>query len=416
MDLARQVLPQEDHAMKILLCHNYYQRPGGEDQVFLDEGRLLESNGHDVVRYTAHNRDVDGMGKLELACRTVYNRQAYRELRELIRREQPDLMHCHNTFPLISPAAYSAAHVEGIPVVQTLHNFRLLCVGGLLVPDDWRNQADLRSTIPWRGVWRGDYRSSRSASAVVAAMLAYHRFSGTWRNRVDRYIVLSRQAKQVFSDGGLPAEKLHVKRNFVAPDPGVGRGGDDYAMFVGRLSKEKGIDVLLRGWQRQKNPIPLKIFGDGPLVSEVREAASTDGRIEWLGHRSNDEIVSRVGDASFLVVPSTCSENCPKTVLEAFARGTPVIASRTGALAELVDDGRTGLLFTPADPDDLSRKVTELTSAPSRLAEMRREARAEFEQNYTAEANYVALREIYSRAMGERDEEQLANNSTTHER
>lgn len=384
--------------MKILLCHNYYQFPGGEDQVFVDEARLLESHGHDVVRYTVHNRDVSSLGNFRLACRTIYSRRTYHELRELLRRERPVVMHCHNTFPLISPAAYYAARSEGIPVVQTLHNFRLLCVGGLLLADDKANQHDLRSLVPWRGVWRGDYRDSRAASAVVAAMSVIHRLAGTWRNLVDRYVVLSEQARNVFADGGLPSRKLVLKRNFVDPDPGIGDGNGGYTMFVGRLSTEKGVHILLEAWRRHKALGPLKILGDGPMAAQVREAAESDHRIEWLGHRSNEEVVSCVGNASCLVVPSTCSENCPKTVLEAFARGTPPIASRIGALAEMIEDGRTGFLFTPGNADDLAARVAELISDSVRLDTMRQAARAEFETRYTAEANYRALRAIYEQA------------------
>lgn len=388
--------------MKLLLCHNYYQQPGGEDQSFAAEARLLEANGHDVVRLTLHNDAIDRMSRPAVAGRTLWNRQVYTQVRALIRREKPQLMHCTNTFPLISPAVYYAARKEKVPVVQSLRNYRLLCPNALFLRDGRVCEDCLGKAVPWPGVLHGCYRGSRTASAVVAALSAGHRLLGTWRHAVDFYFTLTEFARQKFVQGGLEAERIAVKPNFIDPDPGPGEGRGGYAVFVGRLSPEKGIELLLAAWQRLSSRLPLKIVGDGPLADKVRTATTADARIEWLGRRSPEEVLALVGDAAFLVMPSIWYETFGRTIIEAFARGTPVLASRIGALAELVDEGRTGLLFRPSDAVDLESALERLLANPAQLLQMRQEARREYESKYTAAINYRLLLAIYQRALSAR--------------
>jgi glycosyltransferase involved in cell wall biosynthesis len=383
--------------MKVLLCHNYYQHAGGEDEVFAAEGALLEAHGHEVIRFTRHNDDIKGMGQLEVARKTLWNRQTYDELRALIRREQPRVMHCTNTFPLISPAAYDAARAEGVAVIQSLHNYRLLCLNSLFLRDGRACEDCLGKAVPWPGVLHKCYRENRSASAVVASMLTYHRARGTYRNKVDVYIALTEFARRKFLEAGFKSEQIVVKPNFLSTDPGMGQGRGGYAVFVGRLSTEKGVTPLLNAWTRGPLPVPLKIIGDGPMAEQVRQAAA-GGAIEWLGRRPLDEVLRVIGDAAFLILPSICYETFGRTIIEAYSRGTPVIVSRQGALAELVDDGRTGLLFEPGNAEDLAARVRQLGSDPALLERMRQEARQEFEQKYTAERNYGMLMGIYEQA------------------
>lgn len=238
------------------------------------------------------------------------------------------------------------------------------------------------------------------ASGVVAAMLTTHRALGTWARGVDVYIALTEFARRKFMEGGLPAEKIVVKPNFVHPDPGPGEGKGGYALFVGRLSPEKGVRTLLRAWERLKG-IPLKIVGDGPLQAEMEDLVRGGGLegVEMLGRRPREEVLGLMREAGVLVFPSECYENFPMTVAEAFACGLPVVASRLGAMAGIVEDGRTGLLFAPGDAEDLAAKVAWLFSHPEELARMRREARAEYEAKYTAERNYQLLMEIYGQAL-----------------
>jgi glycosyltransferase involved in cell wall biosynthesis len=389
--------------MKVLAVHNRYQQPGGEDQVFLAETTLLESYGHRVVRYSTHNDRVAGMNRLALAGNTLWNSSTYRELRALIRQERPHVAHFHNTFPLVSPAGYYAAKAEGVPVVQTLHNYRLLCPNALFFRDGRVCEDCMGKVIPWPGVVHKCYRGSRAASGLVTAMLTTHRVLRTWTEMVDAYVALTEFARRKFVEGGLPAEKMVVKPNFVYPDPGPGEGRGGYALFVGRLSPEKGVGTLLAAWERLDRPVPLKVVGDGPLREQVVEAPDRHPCVEYLGYRPAEEVHGLMKEASMLVFPSEWYETFGRVAAEAFATATPVIAADIGAIAELVEHGHTGLRFRPGDPEDLAAQVGWFLSHPEEHARMRREARAEFEAKYTAERNHQMMMEIYESAL-EREE------------
>jgi glycosyltransferase involved in cell wall biosynthesis len=385
--------------MVILLAHNYYQQPGGEDQVFASEACLLESFGHRVVRFTRSNDEIEQMGRPALLAATIWNRRTYSDLRTLIRAERPEVVHFHNTLPLISPAAYAAARAEGCAVVQTLHNYRLMCPNALFLRAGRVCELCLDRRVAWPGVVHGCYRGSRGASAVVATMLAVHRTLGTYSHGVDRYIAPSEFARKKFIRGGLPAEKIVVKPNFVAPDPGAGDGHGGYALFVGRFSRGKGLETLLEAWSRLSRQVPLKIIGDGDLADLAREAVERWPHVQWLGHRPMSDVYQIMGEAALLVLPSECFETFGRVAIEAFAKATPVVASDHGAVAELVARERTGVLFKAGDPDDLARKVEGLLSDPSTLGGMRRQARREFEAKYTGTRNYEQLMAIYRQAM-----------------
>jgi glycosyltransferase involved in cell wall biosynthesis len=386
--------------MKILLCHNYYQQPGGEDQVFADEGRLLESHGHEVLRLVRHNAAIGReLSEGRAARQSIWSREVYREAQTLLRRARPDILHCTNTFPLISPSIYYAARSEGVPVVQSLHNYRLFCANSLLLRNHQVCEACLGKMTMWRGVWHGCYRNSRPGSAAVAALAALHRLAGTWTRVVSRYIALSEFSKAKFVAGGLPAGRIAVKPNFVAPDPGPGSGGNGGAVFVGRLSVEKGVEVLLQAWQRLGTRVALSIIGDGPLAGKVRAAADANPAIRWLGPQTVEQVLAALGGALCLVLPSLCYENCPKVLLESFAKGTPAIVSRRGALAELVDEGRTGWFFPPGNPEALADTVLSLSCHPSQLAQSRAAARRQYQSKYAADDNYRALMAVYRKAI-----------------
>ena len=351
-----------------------------------------------------HNDDVAGMGKISLLGATVWHRAPARRIAELVREHKIDIVHFHNTFPLMSPAVYSAARDAGAAVVQTLHNFRLLCPGANLYRDGKVCEDCLGKTIPIGGVLHKCYRDSRGASLATAVMLTTHRALGTWRNDVDAYITPTRFAREKFIEGGLPAEKIIVKPNFVDPDPGFAESGGvgGYAIFVGRLSHEKGLDTLLAGWSHLRGAVKLKIVGDGPLADDVKAAAARDAAIEWLGRRGVDEVMQLIGDAAVLIMPSNCYETFGRVAIEAFAKGTPVIASNHGAPADVVDEGRTGLRFTPGDGADLATKVRQLLADDAARLRMRSEVRREYESKYTGAANYEMLVSIYQRARARR--------------
>ncbi|MGE3844882.1 MAG: glycosyltransferase [Vicinamibacterales bacterium] len=383
--------------LKVLLCHSYYQQRGGEDESFEAEAALLEARGHDVVRFTRHNDALSQMPALEAARLTFWNSAIHHDLGRTIARERPDVMHCTNTFPLISPSAHYAAAAAGVPVVQSLRNFRLLCPGAFFLRDGHICEDCALKPVAWPGVQHRCYRNSRAATAVVALAMAAQRTMQAWRQPVALYFTPSAFARSRFLAAGFPANRVAVKPNFVAPDPGIGPGGDA-VVFVGRLSAEKGVATLLSAWQRLAEPIPLQVIGEGPLADDVRAAAQTDARIQYLGRRPLTEVLHVLGHARAVVVPSIWYETFGRTVIEAFARGTPVVASRVGSLQELVDHGRTGLLAATGDADDLASSVRWLVQHPDEVGRMRAEARREYETRYTADTNYALLTGLYERA------------------
>jgi len=386
--------------VKILLLHNAYQQRGGEDAAVAREQSLLSARGHEVSRYSVSNDAVqDAWDRMRTALGAPYSLPARGRVAAEIRRVRPDIVHVHNFFPLLTPSVYDACRAAGVPVVQTLHNYRLLCLNALFFRDGRVCEDCLGIPAPWPGVRHGCYRGSRGASAAVAAMLTVHRVLRTWTVKVDAYIALSDFARAKFIQGGLPAHKISVKPNFVDPDPGPGEGRGGYALFVGRLSPEKGLDTLLAAWMRLGNAVPLKIIGDGPLAPQVKAAAARSSGVEWLGPQSPERVLVLMKDARALVFPSRCYENFPLVIAEAYAVGLPVIAGDLGSTSSLVDHGRTGLRFASGDPAGLAAAVTRLRARPEERAAMRRAARVEFEQKYTAERNYQTLMEIYGRAM-----------------
>lgn len=376
----------------VLSVHNYYQQPGGEDQVFANEASLLEQRGHTVHRYVEHNVRIEG-GLLQIAVNAVWSRKSFEGLRSG-GRCRPDVAHFHNTFPLISPSAYYAMRNLGIPVIQTLHNYRLLCPAATFLRDGAACQACPESGSWLPAIRHRCYRGSRSATTAVAGMLAIHGLAGTWQRMVDVYIALSEFARRQFIEGGLPAEKIRVKPNFLGTDPGMGTGNGGYALFVGRLSEEKGVRVLVESW-RKLTGIPLVVAGQGPL----------DG-LEWpsgvtkLGQQSREQVFALMREARILIFPSICYECSPITLIEAFACGLPVIGSDLGSIPEYVIAGKTGLLFEPSSSDDLAQNVRWAFAHPEELGSMRFAARREYEQKYTPERNYKILMDIYAMASG----------------
>jgi glycosyltransferase involved in cell wall biosynthesis len=390
--------------LRILVAHNHYQQPGGEDESFAAEVAALRGAGHEVTTYAVHNDTIRGMKKVDVALRTLWNRRSYAEVRKLIRRHRPDVCHFQNTFPLISPSAYYAARAERVPVVQHLRNYRLLCPGALFFRDGKVCEDCLHKCIPLPGILHKCYRGSLAGSATVAAMLTLHRGLRTWDRLVDVYVSLTEFAKRKFVQGGFDAGRIVVKPNFVTPDPGPGAGDGNYAVFLGRLSHEKGVTTMLRAWEQYGlgASLPLKVIGSGPSEDEVKAAAARGPGIEHLGRMPARQAYDVVGRASMLVLPSEWYETFGRVAVEAFAKGTPVVASDLGAMAELVDHGRTGLLFRPGDPADLAARVRQLLADPQRLAAMRGEVRREFDAKYTAAHNVRQLVQIYERAIRSR--------------
>lgn len=386
--------------MRVLLAHNYYQQSGGEDTVFAAEAALLREYGHEVVEYTEDNTRIRNMNVLSAGVQTIWSRPTQQKLLRVLQETRPDVAHFHNTFLLISPSAYYTCRKLGVPVVQVLHNYRLLCPTATFYRAGQVCEDCLQKSFPWPALVHKCWRASRSQTAVAAGMLTFHRWIRTWQEEVDIYITLSEFARRKFIEGGIPEEKIVVKPNFVHHDPGERRKLGDYALFVGRLAPEKGVETLLVAW-RQLNDIPLKIVGDGPYYEQTATLCQPGNseNVELLGRQTNETVLALMQGARFVVLPSEWYENFPMTIVEAFACGVPVVASRLGAMTEIIEEARTGLLFNPGDPHDLVAKASWAWAHPQQMQQMGREARRRYEQKYSAAPNYKRLMDIYRQAM-----------------
>ena len=388
--------------MKILLGHCFYRSsaPSGEDVVYRNERSLLESHGIKVIPFERYNDDIndsDLSSRLRLAFSTSWSRQSYKAISEVIRQEQPDIAHFHNTFPQMSPSVYAACKRFNVPVIQTLHNYRLICPGALLQRNGHPCE-DCIGTSLLPAIHHRCYRDSLAATGALTSMLVYNRIRGSYQRNVDSYIALTDFAVSRLKAGGLPKDKIHVKPNFLPdpPEPGLGQGG--YAVFVGRLSSEKGILTLIKAWAGLKD-IPLKILGNGPLMGQLTEIVrSASLPVELLGSVARTRVIEIVRDAALQIVPSECYEGFPLVVLEAYACGTPVLASRIGSLDEIVLEGITGLKFTAGNAEDLTNTIRSLWTDNEKLRSYRTNARRQFDKNYTAQINLNELLAIYKKA------------------
>ncbi len=388
--------------MRILVAHNYYLQPGGEDTEFLAETALLRAHGHEVTEYVERNERIAAANQLSIAVQTVWSWSSYRKILTAIRTARPEIAHFHNTFPLISPAAYYACRRSGIPVIQTLHNPRLVCPAASLYRDG-RLCTDCVGRLPWPGVLHRCFHNSRAQTLVVAAMLVTHRWLRTWDAVVSAYLVPTEFYRNLFVLGGLPAEKLVVKPNFVVasePDPAIARNNGKYALFVARLDPEKGVRTMLNAWRTLK--IPLKIRGSGQLEKESQRYVQEHGleHVQIVRRLSKADLWTLIGGARFLVWPSEgYYEAFGLSAVECYAVGIPVVASRIGVMTEIVRDGETGLLFNPGDPQDLAAKAQWLWDHPEESKRMGQNARREYELKYTPERNYQMLMSIYEKAL-----------------
>lgn len=385
--------------LRIIIAHCLYQFRGGEDSMCEAERDLLHRQGHEVILYQRKNEEIHQMNKLAAASQTLWSAQTYGEVLRLAARSRADLIHVHNSFPLISPSLYWAAHRSRIPVIQTLHNFRLLCAQAMFLRNDAPCEKCL-GRIPWRGVMHRCYRGSTAQSAVLVGMLAAHRWLGTYRRKVTRYIALNEFSRGKFIEGGLPADRIVIKPNFVDIGPAEEQAREG-GLFVGRLSPEKGIFILMEALRHHPH-IRLDVIGIGPLESTLTQHP----QIQAKGWQEPHRIYERMRRASYLLLPSLWYENFPRTVVEAFACGLPVIASRFGAMLELIEDGHTGLLFEPGSPQDLAAKIAWAEANPEAMRRMGVNARRVYEARFTPQENYRQLIGIYQDAMEETRQEQ----------
>lgn len=394
--------------MRVLIAHNSYQQSGGEDAVVANERALLADAGCEVALLHVHNDEINSFwNKLWTTINLAHSPRGKTLMARKIERFRPDVVHVHNFFPLLTPSIYDACRDAGVPVVQSLHNYRLTCAGATLFRDG-KPCEDCVHGSPYQAALHGCYRGSHAGSLAVARMIDVHRRNNTWNTRVDRFIALTRFAKERYVAAGIEPARIAVKPNFV-PDPGRTPAGRQPprvgALFVGRLSPEKGLRVLLQAWQGLD--VPLTIIGDGPLKDLA--VAGSGGAITYLGKQTPLEVRAAMRGAAFLVMPSETYETFGMVIVEAFANGLPIIASRLGAMAELVEDGRSGFLFRPGDARDLAAKARSVAARPDVLRGLSEGARATYEARYTPEVNLRALMAIYDGVLNERHGHNLAH-------
>jgi len=356
---------------------------------------LLESYGHDVTRFTRMNDSMSGAGALANARKTIWNHGIADEIRDVVNSKQIDVVHFHNTFPAMSPAAIKSAHDAGAATVLTLHNSRILCPKAVCFRDGQPCTACVTKSFATPAIRHACFHENRLASGVVAVKNWLHRSRKTYQRSLNLAIAPTEFVKKRYEDSGHPMPPIVVKPHFVESDLPLGEGDGGYALFVGRLSEEKGLKVLLDAWDRLTQPIPLKIIGDGPLQHLLDVPQEN---VEYLGRLDQDAVYRTMADAAILILPSHCAESFGRVVVEAFACGTPVVCANQGGQAELVHPG-VGALFESGNASELASVVDRFVENAEETIAMRDAARSEFVSKYTAEINHAQLLDIYHQAL-----------------
>lgn len=380
--------------MKILTIHNKHLISGGEEQSHASEMNLLANKGHIVHEFVIDNKQIKRLGKFRAGLQAIWSTESYNHVESLVKNNKYDLILIQNFFPLLSPSIFYPLKKYKVPNIFFVRNYRLSCLNGLFLRNNRVCEDCLGKIFPWPGVLHRCYQSSTPGSMSVATMLVVHNLLNTWNRTVDAFITLTNFSKSKLIKSGIPEAKVFVRPNFLDHDPNMGLGSRDGFLFVGRLSEEKGIDTLLNCWENLSS-LKLTIIGNGPKYDQVMQISNFSLKIKALGRRSQEQIFDHLKSSIALIMPSTFYETFGRTIIEAFATGTPVIASNHGAMAEIIQDGKTGLLFTPGDSADLAVKVRWASEHPAEMAEMGNNARAEFEAKYTADKAYDSLMDIY---------------------
>lgn len=396
--------------MKILVIHNQYLEKGGEDRVVDSEIKMLKDAGNQVVYYKCSNNDIKSFGffkKIKFLFKDInWNRKSYEEIKRIAREEKPDLAHIHNIFIYLSSSAYFALKEVGIPVVQTLHNYRLICLKGTFYANN-RICEDCLSGNYLKAVFKKCWRDSFILSAFLAKMLYKNTKSKIFQENVDAFITLSEFSRNKFKQAGFPEDKLFIKPNFVDFKLSA-EGKKRYGLFLGRLVDYKGVDTLLKAYAKLDKHY-LKIIGGGPMLNEVKNRIKNSKNIQLLGALPYEEAMDYLRKAAFVIFPSECYENMPLTIIESLASATPVIASDLGAMRGLVEDNITGLLFKAHDPEDLVKKIRFLTDNNELYEKMKINARKCYEGRFTKQLNYEILMKIYNKAMVSQKNEKTKN-------
>ena len=342
------------------------------------------------------------MDKLKVFFTASYSRSSKKKLSKTLSEINPDIVHVHNFFPLLTPSIYDACFDIGVPVVQTLHNYRAICPGGLLLRDGHVCEKCIKGSA-YQAVKYKCYKNSYLGSLSVANMVEKHRNSGTWEKKVTRFVALTEFAKSRFIMAGFPENKISIKSNFVFDfnkpknNKNLIRSG---VLFVGRLSQEKGIFTIIKAWKNLN--IHLKIIGTGPLEKNIRE--SENNFIHLLGVNEQKFVRAEMSKAAFLIMPSDWYEGFPMVLVESFSQGLPIIVSGLGSLAEIVQDGFNGLHFEHGNANDLAEKVRWMIEHPDMCKKMGKNARTSYLEKYTPNKNYDELISLYKLAIKENDD------------
>jgi glycosyltransferase involved in cell wall biosynthesis len=388
--------------MKILVTHNHYQQYGGEDVVSLSEVQLLQKNGEEVLFYERNNQEIknlDILSKLKALAVMPFSQSSYREIRSKIKLFRPDIVHSYNTFFMITPALFQACFDEKVPVVQSLYNYRLVCANALLLRNG--KFCDNCLTQPrWKSIVYRCYRKSSVLTAFVNRLINYHWRHNTWTKLVDRYIVATDFSKQIFIKAGIEPSKIVIKPHFLPESPFMNPVSGNYALYVGRISIEKGVEMMVKAWSKVKN-FTLKVMGEGPLLQQLKDYVARENiaNVELLGFQSPQEYEQLLRQAKVVIVPSINNDNFPRVIVEAYGYGIPVIGSSLSGIQEYIKDKKTGLVFQVGDQDDLVRKINWVIENAQECANMRTSARKEYEDHYTADKNYEMIKQIYRQAI-----------------
>jgi glycosyltransferase involved in cell wall biosynthesis len=379
--------------MRVLILHSRYLSgdASGENRVVRDEAKLLADGGHAVRVYDPSPTRAHGMRLITTAIDAVWSMEGSKVARDLIRGFRPDIVHCHNLFPMLSPAVVRTCHSEGIPVVITMHNYRLMCLPSTFLRDG-RVCEDCIGRAPWPGVIHRCYRQSLPGSATIATSLLLHRSLRTFEY-VSLFLAVSPFVREKHIEAGLRADRIRVKSNFTWSVPrreGTGRN----FLYLGRLSPEKGVTTLVRAWADVG--ADLVVVGDGPDADELRAEAPSS--VRFAGPLPGDDVVDLIREARAVLVPSVWYEAQPRVILEAYAAGVPVIASRIGGLPDLITEGESGLLVAPGDRTAWAEAANRLLNDEEAVL-FGEGAYRLWQERFSPARGLVALEEVYREAV-----------------
>ncbi len=390
---------EENKKQRILMVHNYYQIPGGEDTVVANEKRMLEEHGHVVILYSRHNSEIKQMSKLQklgLPFTTIFNPRTYREIKNLIKQNQIDIVHVHNTLNLVSPAVYYAALKCGVPVVQTVHNFRLLCPGATFYRDGHICEDCVEHGL-WCAVKHKCYRGSRMQTLACVISTAIHRMTGVY-GKINYICLTEFNKEKLLKLKQMPPDRVFIKPNFTFESTENLQGGEraDYYLFVGRIEEIKGIQLLLSAFSKMPK-MQLLVAGDGPLLDEKREWVKARGldNVLLLGYIDHQEIAKLISECKAVIVPSQIYETFGMVIIESYAAHKPVITGDIGNIGSLVEEGITGLKYKYDDEISLMNAV--MRSEQMDMDCFGEKAYKKYLQEFSPFANYHQLMEIYRR-------------------